>query len=130
MLVAASSTAWTRSSRQTGGASAPSATSRTSARIFVRLSRSAATVIPATSRHPREVRGRALDEPSGALATGELAVAHDDRAARQHDLRRALDLATLVAGVVDVHVVGARRDRVPARWVVDHDVRVRADRDR
>src|SRR6185503_18556590 len=129
MFVAASSTAWTRSSRQTGGAPPAMATSRTSARISASRSRAAGTVIAAKSRHPGVVRGGALDEPAGALATRELAVANDDRAARQDDLGRALDLATLVARVVDVHVVGLRRDRVPAGRVVDDDVGVGADGD-
>src|SRR5690242_10164030 len=114
MFVAASSTAWTRSSRQTGGASAPSATSRTRARILVRLARSAVTLISATSRHPRVVRRRSPDEPPGALPARELAVADDDRATGHDDLRRALDLATLVARVVDGHVMGRRGDRVAA----------------
>ena len=42
------------------------------------------------SGHPGVVGGGALDEPAGALAAGELAVAHDHRTARQDDCRGAL----------------------------------------
>src|SRR3954465_7958265 len=56
-------------------------------------------------RDPRVVGGRALDESAPALATGELPVPDDDRTSRQHDVARTLDLAPLVARVVDVHVV-------------------------
>jgi hypothetical protein len=65
-----------------------------------------------------------------ALASGELAVADDDRPARQDDVGAALDLTALVARVVDVHVVGRRADRSLRRRIVDDEVRVGADRDR
>ena len=61
--------------------------------------------------------------PAGARP---LAVLDHDRAARQHDVGAALDLASFVAAVVHVHVVGGGGDRVPAVRVVDHEVRVRS----
>ena len=69
---------------------------------------------------------RALDEAAIALATGELPVADDDRAARQHDIAGTLDLAALVARVVDVHVVRRGRDGAAPLRVVDDEVGVRA----
>src|SRR3990172_5874605 len=77
-----------------------------------------------------EVGRRPLDETTVAARPDPLAVADDDRAAAHHDVRRALDLAALVARVVDVHVVGGCADRAPAVRVVDDDVGIGADRDR
>src|SRR4051812_10966543 len=134
MLVAASSTAWTRSSRQAGGASPECATVRTSSRMSTSRSRSASTVIAFTtdrrSAHPGVIGRRPLDEPAIALSPRELTVADDDRAARQDDVAAALDGSALVAGVVDVHVMGGRGDRVSPVRVVDDDVGVGPDRDR
>src|SRR5436190_1889644 len=82
------------------------------------------------SADPGVVGGRPLDELPCALAAGELPIADDHRAAAEDDVRPALDLASLIAGVVDVHVMRLRADRVPRVRVVDHEVGVRADRDR
>src|SRR4051794_27306669 len=79
---------------------------------------------------PGVVGRAALEEPPVAPAALELAVLHDHRPATQHDVRPALDLPALVAAVVHVHVVAAGADRALAVRVVDHEVRVRADRNR
>src|SRR4051812_11656471 len=84
---------------------------------------------PASSVGTCVIGGGALDEPAGALLPGEVAIADDDRPPRQDDVAATLDRPALVARVVDVHVVGPRRDRPLAVRVVDDDVRVRADRD-
>ncbi len=66
-----------------------------------------------------------------ALAAGELAVPDDDRAALTARPRwPPWTVTALVARVVDVHVVGRRRDRALAVRVVDDEVRVGADADR
>ena len=78
----------------------------------------------------RSRRGRRLMNRPGPLVPRERAVPDDDRAARQDDVTGALDGPALVARVVDVHVVGRRRDRPLAGRVVDDEVGVRADRDR
>src|SRR5204863_4307859 len=81
-------------------------------------------------RHSGVIGGRSFDESSGALPAGELPIANDHRTALEDDVRAALDLAALVDRVVDVHVMRLRADRVLRVRVVDHEVGVRADRDR
>src|SRR5580704_17690749 len=56
------------------------------------------------------------------------AVVDDHAAAGQGGHHPAGDLHTLVGGVVHVHVVGGRGQRLPRLRVVDHDVRVGACR--
>src|SRR4051812_21860560 len=99
-FVVASSTAWTRSSRQSGSAPQAVATSRTAPRTSatrptsagIRRRRSGSGTDGRRSGEPGVVGGRPLDEPAVALLTRERAVAHDHAAARQDDVARALDL--------------------------------------
>src|SRR3954447_16467814 len=122
-FVVASSMAWTASAMTSSEAPAATAASRTNARTSATRASSAGRVsarvsasAPTTRARPCSgktgvVRRGALDELAMALAPGELAVADHDGAAAQHDVGPALDLAALVARVIDVHVVGLRRDR-------------------
>src|SRR5258706_791158 len=82
------------------------------------------------SGHPGEVGRGPLDELAVTPAPGERAVADDDRAPAQDDVRPAADLTTLVARIVDVHVVGLRADRAGRVRVVDDEIGIRSDRDR
>src|SRR5690349_16797065 len=131
-LVVASSTAWTRSSRQSGSALQAVATSRTALRISATRSTSArirrwrcgSGTGGGRSGEPGVVGGRALHESAVALLPGERPVPDDDAAARQDDVARALDLAALVARVVHRHVVGLGGDRPGAGRVVDDQIGV------
>src|SRR5437868_3034971 len=142
MLQTSSSTAWTRSLVGSSPAPAAPATDRTSARTsawrlesagIVRVAGWASKARPfivgrrcptrsEPSADPRVIGRSALDESTGTLATGELAVANDHGSATQDDVGPPADLATLVARVVDVHVVGLRADRPRRGRVVDHQV--------
>src|SRR5213594_691034 len=123
---------------QVAGASQWRATSRTASRTAASSARSAGismrlwtSTIDRSDRSgdPGVVGGRTLDELPVALLTGEPAVADDDAAAGEDDVARAGHLASLVARIVDVHVVGLRRDRPRALRVVDDQVRIRTDGD-
>src|SRR5436305_2384621 len=145
MLQTSSSTAWTRALVGSSLAPAAAATDRTSARTSACRFESAGMVRVAGSRSkaspiivagatrpsadPGVIGGAPLHEPPGALPARELAVADDHGPAAEHDVGSPSNLATLVAGVVDVHVVGLRADRPRGVRVVDHDVGIRADGD-
>src|SRR3954465_11284808 len=117
-FVAASSMAWTASAMTSSEAPAATPASRTNARtsatrassagrVSARVSASAAiTRARPRSRKTGAVRPSALDELAMALAPGELAVPDHDRTATQDHIGPALDLAALVARVIDVHVMG------------------------
>src|SRR3954454_13727787 len=82
------------------------------------------------SGHPRVVGGRPLHKATVTGWPDPLAIADHDGPSRQHGVGLADDLPALVAAVVDVHVMRRGRDRPRHARVVDHEVRVRPDRNR
>src|SRR4029079_15894380 len=67
----------------------------------------------------------ALEEPSVTLAADVAAPLDDHLATGQDDLGCTRDLASLVAGVVNIHVMGRGGDGVDLRWVVHHQAGTR-----
>src|SRR5579859_3217136 len=78
-----------------------------------------------------EVLARAAgQEPSPPRLAVPPSVADQDLAAGKHRTDPALHLPALIGRVVHCHVMRLRGQHVPQRRVVDHDVGVRAGRDR
>ncbi len=82
-------------------------------------------ILPESSRE-----GAAFEETASSGFAFELAVLNEDLSTDDDRFRHTADTAAFIGTIVHAHVMGLGADRLFPIRIEDHDVGVRADRDR